>query len=140
MKIKKLNLHEEGLSRFFGSLEVKVMNIMWEKEKLTIKQAHEIINNENPISINAVMTVIIRLAEKGHLYKETSGGGRNRLTFFYPVQSKDQFIMEQTKVVTNGLIEDFGSVIVNHFIDSLDGADPELIQTLQNRINEIKSK
>ncbi|MGN7454190.1 BlaI/MecI/CopY family transcriptional regulator [Paenibacillus pasadenensis] len=137
MKIKKLNLHEEGISRFFGSLEVKVMNIMWEKEKLTIKQAHEIINNENPVSINAVMTVIIRLAEKGHLYKETSGGGRNRLTFFYPVQSKEQFIIEQTKVVTDGLIEDFGSVIVNHFIDTLDGADPELIQKLENRINEI---
>lgn len=140
MKIKKLNMNEEGLNRFFGSLEVKVMNTMWEKEKLTIKQAHEIINSEDPISLNAVMTVMIRLAEKGHLRKETTGGGRNRLTFFYPVQTMEQFIVEQTRAVTDELIEDFGSIIVNHFIDRLDDTDPELIQTLQKRINEIKRK
>lgn len=140
MKIKKLNMNEEGLNRFFGSLEVKVMNTLWEKEKLTIKHAHEIINSEDPISLNAVMTVMIRLAEKGHLRKETTGGGRNRLTFFYPIQTKEQFIIEQTRAVTDELIEDFGSIIVNHFIDRLDDTDPELIQTLQNRINEIKRK
>jgi predicted transcriptional regulator len=140
MKIKKLNMNEEGLNRFFGSLEVKVMNTMWEKEKLTIKQAHEMINSENPISLNAVMTVMIRLTEKGHLRKETTGGGRNRVTFFYPIQTKEQFIIEQTRAVTDELIEDFGSIIVNHFINRLDDTDPELIQTLQNRINELKNK
>jgi predicted transcriptional regulator len=140
MKIKKLNMNEEGLNRFFGSLEAKVMNTMWAKEKLTIKHAHEILNSEDPISLNAVMTVMIRLADKGHLRKETTGGGRNRLTFFYPIQTKEQFIFEQTRAVTDELIEDFGSIIVNHFIDRLDDTDPELIQTLQDRINEIKKK
>src|SRR5690606_32226865 len=103
-------------------------------------QAHEILSHENSISFNAVMTVMMRLAEKGILHKETSGGGRNRLTFFYAVQSKEQFINEQTKAVTDGLIKDFGAVVVNHLIDQLDGSDPELIQKLQNRINEIKNK
>ncbi|WP_214629668.1 BlaI/MecI/CopY family transcriptional regulator [Paenibacillus agaridevorans] len=140
MRVKKINMSEEGLNRFFGSLEVKVMNTLWDKEKLTIKQTHQILNNEDPISINAVMTVMIRLSEKGHLRKESTGGGRNRLTFFYPVQTKEQFIIEETRAVTNGLIEDFGSLVVNHFIDHLDDADPELIEMLEKRINEIKQK
>lgn len=140
MRVKKINMNEEGLKRFFGSLEVKVMNTLWEKEKLTIKQVHEILNSEDPISLNAVMTVMIRLSEKGHLRKETTGGGRNRLTFFYPVQTKEQFIIEETRAVTNGLIEDFGSLVVNHFIERLDDADPELINLLEKRISEIKKK
>ncbi|WP_214629648.1 BlaI/MecI/CopY family transcriptional regulator [Paenibacillus agaridevorans] len=140
MTVKKINMNEEGLNRFFGSLEVKVMNTLWEKEKLSIKQTHEILNNEDPISINAVMTVMIRLSEKGHLRKETTGGGRNRLTFFFPVQTKEQFIIEETRAVTNGLIEDFGSLVVNHFLERLDDADPELIEMLEKRINEIKQK
>ncbi|MBW7457184.1 BlaI/MecI/CopY family transcriptional regulator [Paenibacillus sepulcri] len=138
MRINRLNLNEEGLLRFFGSLEAKIMNTMWEKEKLTIKQAHELIRVEQPISFNAVMTVMIRLSEKGHLRKETSGGGRSRLTFFYPVQSRELFIMEQTKYVTDGLLDDFGSLVANHFIDRLDKADPEWIEKLQQRLDELK--
>lgn|SRR5690606_263228 len=139
MIVKKINLNEVGICRFFGSLEAKVMNILWEKEKLTIKQAHEILNKESPISFNAVMTVMMRLAEKEVLHKETSGGGRNRLTLFSPLQSKEQFIVEQTKAVTDGLINDFGSIIIDHFIDRLDGSDPELLERLQNKLDEINA-
>lgn len=140
MKIKKLNVNEEGLHRFFGSLEVKVMETLWKHEKLTIKQTHDILNSSTAISLNAVMTVMIRLSEKGVLIKESTGAGRNRLTFFYPKQTKEQFITEQTRVVTSGLIEDFGPLVVNHFIDQLDNIDPELIEKLETRLNELKKK
>ncbi len=140
MKIKKLNVYEEGINRFFGSLEAKVMEALWEHEKLTIKQTHDMLNSAAAISLNAVMTVMIRLSEKGILRKETTGGGRNRLTFFYPTQTKDQFIEEQTKVVTAGLIEDFGPLVVNHFIEQLDSIDDELIEKLEKRLNELKKK
>ncbi|MFS0724288.1 BlaI/MecI/CopY family transcriptional regulator [Paenibacillus sp. 1P07SE] len=140
MKIKKLNVNEEGLHRFFGSLEARVMTVVWAHEKLTIKQVHEKLDDQAPISLNAVMTVMIRLADKGILQKETTGGGRNRLTFFYPVQTEEQFILEQTRVVTEGLMEDFGPLMVNHFIDQLDSADPDLIKKLENRLNELKNR
>ncbi|GIP38540.1 transcriptional regulator [Paenibacillus sp. J31TS4] len=139
MRINKFNMNEHGLHRFFGSLEVKVMNTLWEKEKLTIKQAHEMINREDPISFNAVMTVMNRLTDKGVLRKESTGGGRNRLTYFYPTQTKEQFISKQTRVVTEELIEDFGPLVVNHFIERLDYADPELIKKLEKKLNEMKN-
>ncbi|MFC4306626.1 BlaI/MecI/CopY family transcriptional regulator [Cohnella boryungensis] len=140
MKVKKINLNEEGLHRFFGSLEVRIMEALWEKNKLTIKQMHEILNKEDPISLNAVMTVMIRLAEKGHLHKESTGNSRNRITFFSPIQNKEQFIREQTKAVTDVLVEDFGSLMVSHLIDNLDKADAQLIERIEEKLNEIKSK
>ncbi|WP_019003892.1 BlaI/MecI/CopY family transcriptional regulator [Cohnella laeviribosi] len=140
MKVKTIHLNEEGLHRFFGSLEAKIMEVLWEKGKLTIKQVHEILNSENPISLNAVMTVMIRLADKGHLIKESRGKGRTRLTLFSPTQNKEQFILEQTKVVTDGLIEDFGPLVVSHLIDNLDKADPGLIERLEQKLNELKRR
>lgn len=140
MKVKKLNLNEEGLHRFFGSLEAKIMEVLWEKNKLTIKQMHEILNKKEPISLNAVMTVMIRLADKGHLLKESTGNTRNKITFFSPVQNKEQFISEQTKVVTDGLVEDFGPLVVSHLIDNLDKADANLIERLEQKLKEIKNK
>lgn len=140
MTIKRLNLNEGGLNRFFGSLEAKIMELLWERGKLTIKQTHEQLSKETAISLNAVMTVMIRLADKGILHKESTGGGRNRLTLFYPVQTKEQFIVEQTRAVTEGLIKDFGPLVVNHFIEQLDDIDPSLIRKLEERLQERKLK
>ncbi|MBY3621059.1 BlaI/MecI/CopY family transcriptional regulator [Acinetobacter sp. CUI P1] len=140
LKVKKINLNEEGLHRFFGTLETKVMETLWSKGRLTIKQVHELIDNESPISLNAVMTVMVRLSEKGHLHKESSGKGRGKITFFSPTQDKEQFIIEQTKMVTDGLVEDFGSLMVSHLVDNLDKADPELIERLSRKLDELKKQ
>lgn len=140
MNLKKLNVNEEGMQRFFGSLESKIMETLWKYEKRTIKQTHDILNGTSAISLNAVMTVMMRLSDKGVLRKETTGGGRNRVTFFYPTQTREQFITEQTRVVTVGLIEDFGPLVVNHFIDQLGNIDPDLIDKLEIRLNELKKK
>jgi predicted transcriptional regulator len=140
LKVKTIHLNEEGLNRFFGSLEASIMEVLWDKEKLTIKQVHEILQSEDGVSLSAVMTVMLRLADKGHLIKDSSGGGRSKLTFFSPVQKKEQFILEQTKVVTDGLVEDFGSLMVSHLIDNMDKADPDLLLRLEQKLNELKNK
>lgn len=140
MQVKKINLNEVGLHRFFGTLETKIMEIIWMRGNLTIKQVHEIINNETPISLNTVMTVMVRLSDKGHLHKESNGKGRNKITYFSPTQDKEQFIMEQTKMVTDGLVEDFGSLMVSHLVDNLDKADPDLIDRLIQKLDMMRNK
>jgi predicted transcriptional regulator len=140
MKVKKFNVDEEGLNHFFGPLEAKIMDIIWSSEGLSIKEVQENLNIENPISFNAVMTVMNRLLEKGHLKKFSEGKGRGRSSYYEPLQSKEQFLMEQTKAVTYGLIHEYGDLVVNHMIDALETADPELIAKLQNKINTMKSR
>ncbi|MHC2179905.1 hypothetical protein ACVLD2_000255 [Paenibacillus sp. PvR052] len=56
------------------------------------------------------------------------------------MQSKDQFLSEQTKAVTYGLIQEYGGLVVNHLIDALDHADEGLITRLEHKINEMKSR
>lgn len=138
--VKKFNVNEEGLNRFFGPLEVKIMNILWLSDGMSIKDVQSILNQESPISFNTVMTVMNRLLEKGHLSKDTRGKGRNRVTVFEPVQTKEQFLHVQTKAVTDGLIQEFGDLVVGHMIDALEDADSELINKLSDKLNQLKSR
>ena len=54
------------------------MDILWSSEALSIKEVQSILNQESPISINTVMTVMNRLLDKGLLTKvmtEPAGHG-----------------------------------------------------------------
>lgn len=142
MNIKKFNFQQEGLNRYLGSLEAQIMEIIWaSKGKQGIKQVHQIIINEqHSYSINTVMTVLMRLWEKGLLERETTGKGRGKHTFFYAAYSKEQFLAEQTKNVTQGLINDYGDQAVCYMVDAMEEADPALLKVLEQKLNELKNK
>lgn len=140
MKIKKLNVSVEGLNRFFGPLEAKIMDILWSSEGMSVKEVQSILNREHPISINAVTTVMNRLLDKGHLTKALVGTGRTQAARFSTVQSKEQFLAEQTRVVSQGLIREYGSLVVSQMIDALDDADPEMIAKLERKLDQIKKR
>lgn len=140
MKIKKMNVSAEGLNRFFGPLEAKIMDLLWASEGMSVKEVQSILNQDHPISINAVTTVMNRLLEKGHLTKALVGSGRTQAGRFSTVQSKEQFLSEQTKAVSRELIQEYGSLVVSHMIDALEEADPEMIAKLERKLSEIKKR
>jgi predicted transcriptional regulator len=140
LKIIKYKMHEDGLNRFFGPLESKVMELIWTYNKVTIKTIQQSLNKENDLSFNAIMTVMNRLKEKGHLNKKSMGSGRTKLTFYEPIQTKDQFIEEQTREVTYGLVHEFGDLVLNQMIDALEDTDPELIAKLEQRIIDMRRR
>jgi predicted transcriptional regulator len=136
LKINNFKINEEGLNRFFGALEAKIMNYIWSSGEVTIREVQQHINNEKPISFNAVTTVMNRLVDKGHLHKETRG----RIAYFKAVQTKEQFLSEQTKSVAYGLIEDFGGLAVTHMVDAIRDVDPSLLKQLEEKLNEAKRR
>lgn len=140
MQIKRINVNGEGLNRFFGPLEARIMELLWSSGELSIREVQSVLNQETPISVNAVMTVMNRLREKGHLAKTAGGIGKARGAKFKPVQAKEEFLTEQMKAVSQGLIQEYGSLVVTHMIDVLDEADSEVIAKLERKLNEMKGK
>lgn len=138
MSVKRMYLNEEGLNRFFGPLEAQIMEIVWDHHKVTTKEVQSRLPED--LSYNAVMTVLNRLIDKGHLKKVTLGKGRARQSYFEPVQEKEEFIAEQTKTVAAGLIQDYGGLMVNHMVDAMQQADPELMKLLESRLNEWRKE
>jgi len=140
MKIKKMNVGGEGLNRFFGPLEARIMDLLWSSEGMSVKEVQSILQPDHPISVNAVTTVLSRLLEKGHLTKRLVGTGRTQAARFSPVQTKEQFLSEQTKAVSQGLIQEYGSLVVSHMIDALEDADQEVLAKLERKLDEIKKR
>ncbi|WP_019122645.1 BlaI/MecI/CopY family transcriptional regulator [Brevibacillus massiliensis] len=134
MKIQNFKFHETGLNRFFGPLEAKIMNILWNGSEMTIKDVQQKLAEEKTTNFNTVMTVINRLAEKGILQKRSEG----RASLYRPVLTREQFLEAQSKELTNELLEEFGSLAVSHILDALEEVDQELLEKLEEKIKELK--
>lgn len=134
MKIKKFKIDETGLNRFFGPLEAKVMDVLWDGDEKTIKDVQQVLDQEKPTKFNTVMTVMNRLVDKGILKKRTEG----RSSLYTPVQTRADFIHTQSKDMTNELMDEFGNVVVSHMLNALEEADDELVTELENKIKELK--
>lgn len=134
MKINKFKMNENGLNRFFGPLEAKIMEILWNNEEMTIKDVQRVLEQEKMTNFNTVMTVMNRLVEKGILQKRSEG----RSSLYKPVQSRIDFLNAQSKEMTHELMDEFGNVVVSHMLDALEEVDEDLVAKLEQKIMELK--
>ncbi|MCM3601293.1 BlaI/MecI/CopY family transcriptional regulator [Robertmurraya korlensis] len=136
MSIKRFKYNEEGLSRFFGPLEARIMELLWNNKQgeFSIKEVQQTLESEKNINFNTVMTVMNRLVDKGVLKKRTSG----RVSLFSPIQTKEEFLEEQSKKLTENLLDEFGGVVISHMIDSLTDVDETLLNKLELKIQQLK--
>lgn len=134
MKINHFKYSGMGLNRFFGPLEAKIMEILWDGPEMVIKDVQKKLELEKKVSFNTVMTVMNRLVDKGIITKRTEG----RVSLYKPVLSKSDFLENQSKELTHELIEEFGSVAVSHMLDALEEADEDLIDKLEQKIKTLK--
>ncbi|MGE1103547.1 BlaI/MecI/CopY family transcriptional regulator [Peribacillus simplex] len=134
MNIKNFKYDEVGLNRFFGPLEANIMEYLWDKDEQSIKSVQKSLELDKPINFNTVMTVMNRLVEKGILEKRSEG----RLSLFRPVQSKAEFLEEQSKKLTENLLNEFGGAVISHMLDAMQDADQGLIEKLEQKIQSLK--
>lgn len=134
MNIKNFKYDEVGLNRFFGPLEANIMEYLWDKDEQSIKAVQQSLELDKPINFNTVMTVMNRLVEKGILEKRSEG----RLSLFRPVQSKAEFLEEQSKKLTENLLDEFGGAVISHMLDAMKNADQGLIEKLEQKIQSLK--
>ncbi|MBO0998543.1 BlaI/MecI/CopY family transcriptional regulator [Bacillus sp. SD075] len=134
MHIKNFKYDEVGLNRFFGPLEANIMEYLWDKDEQSIKSVQQSLEIDKPINFNTVMTVMNRLVEKGILEKRSKG----RISLFRPVQSKAEFLEEQSKKLTENLLDEFGGAVINHMLDAMKDADQGLIEKLERKIQSLK--
>ena len=136
MFTQNYKLNEHGLNHFFGPLEAKIMEIVWSSEGITIKEVQQKLSEESPVNFNTVMTVMNRLVEKLHLEKQTV----KRSGIYRAIQTKEEFLSNQTKKMTQELVGEFGDLVITHMIDELEQADPNLIKKLEDKLNQLKKE
>ncbi|MDO7906437.1 BlaI/MecI/CopY family transcriptional regulator [Paenibacillus sp. JX-17] len=134
MKIQNFKVGERGLNRFFGPLEARIMDDIWAHPDRSIKEVQTALEHDKDINFNTVMTVMNRLVEKGLLVKRLRG----RTSIYRAVESREEFMHSQSKELSHELVEEFGTLAVNHMLDALEDADPDLIKRLEYKIEQWK--
>jgi predicted transcriptional regulator len=106
----RLTPDSEGLEKLLGPLEVRVMRIIWQRERSTVKQVHRQLAPQHDIAYTTVMTTIVRLAEKGILSRHREG-----LAFVYiPAITEDGFVTRAVEQVMASLLRDYPSYVARY--------------------------
>jgi len=140
MNLKKYSFtfdpNKRGLRKILGDLETDIMEIVWKREQVTVRQVYERLKNRRSIAYTTVMTVMSRLADKGLLEKIKEGAA-----FVYrATSSREEFTQSTVKKVISELLEDFTAPAISQFVESLGDEQPEKMEELARLIKEKRRK
>ncbi len=116
------------LKKLLGSLELEVMEFMWQAGKATVQQVTEVINRARPIAYTTVMTVMGHLVDKGLLARIMEG----KKYRYRVAQSSDEFLHETSKKMVRTLVDDFGDMAITQFLGEIGNVDTGRLEELRN--------
>lgn len=120
------------LKKFLGSLELEVMDIMWQAGEATVRQVTKVLNERRPTAYTTVMTVMSHLVNKG-LLSRSKEGKRYR---YHVARSRDRFLQEVSSSMIRSFVEDFGDLAIAQFLGEVDRVDAERLRHLRNLARE----
>ncbi len=120
------------LKKLLGSLELKVMECMWQVEEATVQQVVAAINRRRPIAYTTVMTVMVHLVDKGLLVR-TKEGKRYRYRL---AQSREEFLQETSRRIIHTLVDDFGDLAIAQFLGEIDNVGADRLEKLRDMVQE----
>lgn len=124
------------LKKLLGSLELEIMEFMWQAREATVRQAAETINRKRPIVYTTVMTVMGHLVNKG-LLTRTKEGKRYR---YLVARGRAEFLRETSKSMTRSLVEDFGDLAIAGFLGEINQVDADRLERLRNLVQEASGE
>lgn len=115
------------VEKFLGELEAQVMEYLWEHGEATVRDVATAIAARRPVAYTTVMTVMVRLTEKG-LLRRTS----DRRRFIYaPAMDHETFLRRLSERIIEDLVADFGDVAIAQFVDTIQRVAPERLAALK---------
>lgn len=122
----------------FGELEKRIMEVLWHKEKGTVRDVLSGLRSRfrKDLAYTTVMTVLTRLAEKGHLKREAQENG----SFLYvPRYSKENFYAKTQKAFFSQMLRTHGSLAIAQFVDALEEVRPDQLDELKKILKKRSS-
>lgn len=108
-----------------GELESAVMDVLWDAEGPMIPgEVHELLSTGRPLAYTTVMTILVRLWQKGRLEREVQG----RAYAYRPVHTREEHAalrMAEVLVGTNDRL-----VALSYFVAGLKPAERTRLRRL----------
>lgn len=111
-----------------GPLEERVLQVVWRHGPCTVRRVLEDLLPEHRLAYTTVMTVMVRLAEKGLLRREAKGGSYT----YSPAFSESEYASLVTRRLARDLVARFGDVALVQFAAELERVDPDHLRELKD--------
>lgn len=125
-----------SLSEVLGPLEAEVMEVVWERGEVTVRDVHRDLRTRRNIAYTTVMTTLGRLADKGLLERVESHPAHR----FRPLVSREQYARSTVKSVVDWLVTHFPEPAVAYLLDRVGEEDEEALDRLRALIEERRRK
>lgn len=101
-------------SDLLGSLEQKIMNILWESEN-SLKPAEVLQQLGNHIAYTTVLTVLTRMYDKQLLKRKRAG----KAYVYSPSETKQNFAHQRLHSLFHRVLDNYGELAISQFVDTL---------------------
>ena len=117
--LRRLRRPEKGEDKFLGPLEAEVMDRLWKRRSATVRDIVGDLARSRELAYTTVMTIMVRLSEKGLLERTREGK-----TYLYrPSFTREQHRARLTRDLARGLVAEFGDAALAAFTAELDTVD-----------------
>ncbi len=112
-----------------SELEAEVMEEVWRQGRTSVRSVMQVLNTKRAKdrAYTTYMTIMVRLASKGVLYREREG----RNDAYWPRLSRAEFQRARASEEVTALVTEFGEVALVHFAKEMDKLDPARVKRLQ---------
>ncbi|MHB8841536.1 MAG: BlaI/MecI/CopY family transcriptional regulator [Candidatus Aquicultor sp.] len=100
--------YKRGFKKFLGDLEADIMEIIWTKERVTVRDVYQEMLKGRDIAYTTVMSTMSNLAKKGVLYQEK----QDAAYIYMPKVSKGEFAKNMVREVLDGLLDGFSEPLL----------------------------
>lgn len=125
----------EGL---LGSLEYEAMTSLWEDAPANVPAVLERLNSvrgeREQLAYTTVMTILVRLHEKGLLDRVRRG----RSYDYWPLFDEASLVERFSRRDVDELVARYGPVALAHFAAAVEQADPEVVKKLRQAARRSK--
>lgn len=120
------------LSEVLGPLETDIMEVVWDRGEVTVREVHHALEANRSIAYTTVMTTLGRLADKG-MVRRVEDQPAHR---YSALVSRDEYARSTVKSVVDWLVTRFPDPAVAYFLDRVEEEDDRVIEKLRQAIDQ----
>lgn len=124
----------QPLSDVLGPLETEVMEIIWDRGEVTVRDVHKALAARRDIAYTTVMTTMGRLSDKKLLQRIEDQPAHR----YQALLTREQYANSTVKNVVDWLVNQFRDPAVAYFIDRVEEEDSAVIESLREAIEQRK--
>lgn len=111
--------------------ELRIMQVLWEKQSATVQQVLDALPRKRPLAYNSVLTIIRILEKKGYVRHVKDG----RAHIYLPLLNQKEATRSEIRHLVNRFFQDSRELLVLNILED-EGVEAQEIERLRKLLDE----